>query len=148
MIEEHERLIAAIVLGLVLGKPAGMVVAAALTVWSGLAVKPEAYNWRQMLGTGALTGIGFTMPLFIADRAFPRRRGFYRRQDRRVPRLATRRVIGSSNPVAASGRTKGVYFMYDRGTERLCGRQRRHRQSAEGGTKITVLPRSQGVPWP
>lgn len=71
VIEEHERLIAAIVLGLVLGKPAGMVVAAAIAVWSGLAVKPEAYNWRQMLGAGALAGIGLTMSLFIAGRAFP-----------------------------------------------------------------------------
>jgi NhaA family Na+:H+ antiporter len=70
VIEEHERLVAAIVLGLVLGKPAGMVVAAAIAVWSGLAVKPEAYDWRQMLGAGALAGIGFTMSLFIAGRSF------------------------------------------------------------------------------
>ena len=68
---EHERLIAAIVLGLVLGKPAGMVAAAAIAVRLGLAVKPEAYTWRQMLGAGALAGIGFTMSLFIAGRAFP-----------------------------------------------------------------------------
>jgi NhaA family Na+:H+ antiporter len=70
VIEEHERLVAAIVLGLVLGKPAGIVVAAAIAVWSGLAVKPEAYDWRQMLGAGALAGIGFTMSLFIAGRSF------------------------------------------------------------------------------
>ena len=67
----HERLIAAIVLGLVLGKPAGMLVAAAIAVRTGLAVKPDAYGWRQLLGAGALAGIGFTMSLFIAGRAFP-----------------------------------------------------------------------------
>jgi NhaA family Na+:H+ antiporter len=71
VIGEHQGLIAAIVLGLVLGKPAGMVVAAAIAVWSGLAVKPQAYGWRQMVGAGALAGIGFTMSLFIAGRAFP-----------------------------------------------------------------------------
>jgi NhaA family Na+:H+ antiporter len=71
VIGEHQGLIAAILLGLVLGKPAGMVVAAAIAVWSGLAVKPQAYDWRQMLGAGALAGIGFTMSLFIAGRAFP-----------------------------------------------------------------------------
>jgi NhaA family Na+:H+ antiporter len=68
---EHERLIAAIVLGLVLGKPAGMVAIAAIAVRLGIAVKPDAYTWRQMLGAGALAGIGFTMSLFIAGRAFP-----------------------------------------------------------------------------
>jgi Na+:H+ antiporter, NhaA family len=71
VIGEHESLVAAIVLGLVLGKPAGMVAAAAIAVRSGLAVKPEAYSWRQMLGAGALAGIGFTMSLFIAGRSFP-----------------------------------------------------------------------------
>ena len=37
----------------------------------GLAEKPAAYNWRQLFGAGALAGIGFTMSLFIAGRAFP-----------------------------------------------------------------------------
>jgi NhaA family Na+:H+ antiporter len=71
IIGEHERLIAAIVLGLVVGKPAGMVLVAAIAVRMGLAVKPDIYTWRQMLGAGALAGIGFTMSLFIAGRAFP-----------------------------------------------------------------------------
>ena len=68
---EHERLIVAIALGLVLGKPLGMLSAAALAVRLGLAVKPEAYSWRQLLGAGALAGIGFTMSLYIAHKAFP-----------------------------------------------------------------------------
>jgi len=71
VLDGHEALVGAIVLGLVLGKPAGMVIAAAVAVRIGLAVKPEAYSWRQMLGAGALAGIGFTMSLFIAGRAFP-----------------------------------------------------------------------------
>ncbi len=68
---EHERLIFAIALGLVLGKPLGMLIAAALAVRLGLAVKPDAYSWRQLLGAGALAGIGFTMSLYIAHKAFP-----------------------------------------------------------------------------
>ncbi len=67
----HEGLMLAIVLGLVLGKPAGMVLAAAAAVRLGLAIKPPAYSWRQMLGAGALAGIGFTMSLFIAAQSFP-----------------------------------------------------------------------------
>jgi NhaA family Na+:H+ antiporter len=47
------------------------VAAAWLAVRSGVAVKPEAYSWRQLVGAGALGGIGFTMSLFIAGQAFP-----------------------------------------------------------------------------
>ena len=71
VMEGHERLIAAIVLGLVLGKPLGMLTVSVLAVRAGLAVKPDAYTWRQLLGAGALAGIGFTMSLFIAGRSFP-----------------------------------------------------------------------------
>jgi NhaA family Na+:H+ antiporter len=66
------RLMGAIILGLVVGKPAGIVAAAWLAVRSRIAVKPEAYSWRQLAGAGALGGIGFTMSLFIAGQAFPR----------------------------------------------------------------------------
>ena len=45
--------------------------AAWLAVRSGIAVKPDAYSWRQLCGAGALGGIGFTMSLFIAGEAFP-----------------------------------------------------------------------------
>jgi NhaA family Na+:H+ antiporter len=67
----HSQLMLAIVLGLVVGKPLGMVGAAALAVWLGIAIKPAEYSWRQLCGAGALAGIGFTMSLFIAGQAFP-----------------------------------------------------------------------------
>jgi Na+:H+ antiporter, NhaA family len=72
----HLALIAAIVLGLVLGKPIGIVGAAALAVRLGIATKPDAYTWRQLFGAGALGGIGFTMSLFIAAQAFVSERDF------------------------------------------------------------------------
>jgi NhaA family Na+:H+ antiporter len=65
------RLMGAIALGLVVGKSTGIVAAAWLAVRSGIAVKPEAYSWRQLVGAGALGGIGFTVSLFIAGLAFP-----------------------------------------------------------------------------
>ena len=61
----------AIVVGLVVGKPIGFMVAPALAVWAGIAVKPAGYSWRQLLGAGTLAGIGFTMSLFIAGQAMP-----------------------------------------------------------------------------
>lgn len=71
VVNGHELLIAAIATGLVLGKPLGLVGAAALAVRLGLAVKPTEYSWIQLAGAGALAGIGFTMSLFIAGQAFP-----------------------------------------------------------------------------
>ena len=71
VVRGHEQLMAAIMAGLVIGKPLGLLAASALAVWLGLAVKPNDYSWRQLTGAGALAGIGFTMSLFIASQAFP-----------------------------------------------------------------------------
>ncbi len=68
---EHGVLMAAIICGLTLGKPLGFFLASWVAVKSGIAEKPNAYSWRQLLGAGALGGIGFTMSLFIAGQAFP-----------------------------------------------------------------------------
>ena len=63
------RLVAAILLGLVAGKLSGIVLGAWLAVKLGIGDKPASYNWRHVVGTGALGGIGFTMSLFIAGQA-------------------------------------------------------------------------------
>jgi NhaA family Na+:H+ antiporter len=67
---DHDRLMMAIMAGLVLGKPLGFVLTSMLAVRLGFASKPDAYTWRQLAGAGALAGIGFTMSLFIAGQAF------------------------------------------------------------------------------
>jgi NhaA family Na+:H+ antiporter len=67
----HGWLMAAIVAGLAIGKPVGVLLAAAAAVRAGIAAKPAEYTWRQLAGAGALAGIGFTMSLFIAGQAFP-----------------------------------------------------------------------------
>jgi NhaA family Na+:H+ antiporter len=69
--QSHKRLMLAIILGLVVGKPIGIMLAARIAVLTGVAVKSNAYSWRQLAGAGALAGIGFTMSLFIAGEAFP-----------------------------------------------------------------------------
>ncbi|MDR1530519.1 MAG: Na+/H+ antiporter NhaA [Burkholderiales bacterium] len=70
VIDGHQGLIAAIMAGLILGKPIGILGASALAVRSGLASKPDEFSWAQLLGAGFLAGIGFTMSLFIAGQAF------------------------------------------------------------------------------
>jgi NhaA family Na+:H+ antiporter len=60
-----------IVLGLVLGKPLGIVFFSWIAVRTRLADLPTGATWTQVAGVGALCGIGFTMSLFIAGLAFP-----------------------------------------------------------------------------
>jgi len=59
----------AVALGLVVGKPLGIVVFGWLGVRTGIARLPEGVGWRQMTAGGALAGIGFTMALFVAGLA-------------------------------------------------------------------------------
>ncbi len=56
-----------VALGLLLGKPLGIFAATWLAVRLGLGALPGGTTWRQILGAGALGGIGFTMSLFIAQ---------------------------------------------------------------------------------
>jgi len=53
VVQEHEPLILAIMAGLVIGKPVGLLGASALAVWLRLAIKPDDYSWRQLAGAGA-----------------------------------------------------------------------------------------------
>lgn len=60
-----------VVAGRVLGKLAGITAAAWLAVRLGLAVRPEGTSWTQLAGVATVAGIGLTVPLFVADLAFP-----------------------------------------------------------------------------
>ena len=57
--------------GLFLGKQLGIFAATWLAVHFRLAEMPTGASWRQVYGTAALAGIGFTMSLFIGSLAFP-----------------------------------------------------------------------------
>ena len=61
---------AGIALGLVLGKPIGIVLTALGMRAAGFARFPEGMDLRAMVGLGILCGIGFTMSLFIGGLAF------------------------------------------------------------------------------
>jgi NhaA family Na+:H+ antiporter len=60
-----------IALGLFLGKQVGVMIAILLARFSGISRLPEGANWRATYGVAILTGIGFTMSLFIGGLAFP-----------------------------------------------------------------------------
>ncbi|PVD53049.1 Na+/H+ antiporter NhaA [Terrimonas sp.] len=59
-----------IILGLMLGKPLGIVLACRMLVRLKWGELPAGVNWRQLTGVGILAGIGFTMSIFIAMLAF------------------------------------------------------------------------------
>ncbi len=59
-----------VALGLFIGKQAGVMIALALARAAGLARLPEGASWAQAYGVAILTGVGFTMSLFIGGLAF------------------------------------------------------------------------------
>jgi len=59
-----------IILGLVIGKPVGILLFSSLGVSAGLCALPKNLRWAHILGAGMLGGIGFTMSIFITLLAF------------------------------------------------------------------------------
>ena len=58
-------------LGLFLGKQIGVVGSVWIVVRLGVGTLPAGASWRQVYGTALLTGVGFTMSLFVGTLAFP-----------------------------------------------------------------------------
>ena len=59
-----------IILGLVIGKPVGILLFSFIAVSARLCRLPLDLAWRHILGAGLLGGIGFTMSIFITNLAF------------------------------------------------------------------------------
>lgn len=59
-----------IALGLLLGKPLGVLVFCFIGVKLKLAVLPEGIGWRHIAPVAVMCGIGFTMSMFISSLAF------------------------------------------------------------------------------
>jgi NhaA family Na+:H+ antiporter len=60
-----------VALGLFVGKQIGVFGGAALVIGLKLARRPTGARWIELYGVSLLTGIGFTMSLFIGQLAFP-----------------------------------------------------------------------------
>ena len=59
-----------IIIGLVIGKPLGIVLISFIAVSLGICVLPKGVKWKNIIGVGLLGGIGFTMSIFITLLAF------------------------------------------------------------------------------
>jgi len=64
------EVIAGIGVGLIVGKPLGVLFATWLTLRAGWGALPAGLRWRHILVLGCVAGVGFTMALFIANLAF------------------------------------------------------------------------------
>jgi NhaA family Na+:H+ antiporter len=83
-----------VIVGLVVGKPVGIVLAAAVTVRLRLGQLPAEVRWPHVVGAGALAGIGFTVSLFVTGLAFA---------DPEVVEAATVAVLAASVVAALAG---------------------------------------------
>ena len=67
---QHTEIGLGVLIGLMFGKPLGIIAAAVIAVKSRIASLPRNVNWTSLFGYACLAGIGFTMSLFIATLAF------------------------------------------------------------------------------
>jgi Na+/H+ antiporter NhaA len=58
-----------IVVGLVVGKPIGVTVATWVALRTHLGTVPDTLRWGQLIGGAGLSGIGFTVALFVTELA-------------------------------------------------------------------------------
>ena len=89
-------------LGLVVGKPLGIVVFSWVAVRFGLASLPRGVSWAGVLVVGCVAGIGFTMALFIGALAF---------SDPSMLAIAKIAVLVASVIAGAVGLTLGYRFL-------------------------------------
>jgi Na+:H+ antiporter, NhaA family len=88
----------AVAVGLVVGKPLGVLVASWLAVRLRLGALPAGMTLRHLVVLGAVAGVGFTMALFIAQLAFT---------DARLLAAAKLGVLAASGVAAILGLTLG-----------------------------------------
>lgn len=69
-VADASNLIMGIICGLVIGKPLGVVSFSFIATKLHIAEKPETASWISIIEVALLTGIGFTMSIFVSELAF------------------------------------------------------------------------------
>jgi len=64
-----DPVVSAVLAGLVIGKPVGILLFSWIAIRLGMASLPKDLSWGMLAGGGCLAGIGFTMAMFIAGLA-------------------------------------------------------------------------------
>ena len=68
---DSTRVLLGVILGLVFGKPVGVLLASWLAVLARIGIAPAGASLRVFVGAACLCGIGDTVALLMADQAFP-----------------------------------------------------------------------------
>jgi NhaA family Na+:H+ antiporter len=68
---ETRSILLGVILGLVVGKPLGIVLTSWLAIKARIAVVPDGVTVRNFIGAACLCGVGDTVALLMADQAFP-----------------------------------------------------------------------------
>jgi NhaA family Na+:H+ antiporter len=95
---ESWGVLAAVTLGLVVGKPLGVLLVSWVTLRLGIGKLPMGIGFRHLVVLGIVAGVGFTMALFIAQLAFT---------DGRLLAAAKLGVLGASGCAAVLGLVAG-----------------------------------------
>lgn len=69
-VSQNLTIVLGVVLGLVVGKPLGIVMLTYFVAKVGIIKKPSNLGWDEIIAVGFLGGIGFTMSIFITQLAF------------------------------------------------------------------------------
>ena len=64
------RLVWGVGLGLLIGKPVGILAATYCVVRSGAGTLPDGTTWRDLMAAAMVAGVGFTVSLFVSELAF------------------------------------------------------------------------------
>jgi len=65
------RVALGVAIGLVVGKPVGILTTCAVAVRAGVGRLPTDTPWWVLVGVGMTAGVGFTVALYVAAIAFP-----------------------------------------------------------------------------
>jgi len=93
-----------VAVGLVLGKPVGVLIASWLSLRLGLAVLPAGLTLRHLVVLGVVAGVGFTMALFVAQLAF---------SDEQLLAAAKLGVLAASGSAAVAGLLLGRILLVE-----------------------------------
>jgi NhaA family Na+:H+ antiporter len=113
----------AVAVGLVIGKPIGILCASWLVLRSGVGTLPMGVGMRHLIVLGAVAGVGFTMALFIAQLAFA---------DPTLLAAAKLGVLGASGGAAVIGLILGRQLL----PRRTMVGAARTADEAEGSTEL------------
>jgi NhaA family Na+:H+ antiporter len=91
-----------VILGLVVGKPLGILLFSWVAIRLKMCSLPEGVAWSGVLVLGAVAGIGFTMAIFIAELAF---------NDSALIAIPKMGVLIATAIAAAAGLTLGYLFL-------------------------------------